>query len=376
MSLDTSTVSQIPHIPVMCSEALEKLIPLEGTFIDATFGRGGYTKALLQASPHIHVIAFDRDKDAIAYGRSQLSTDIEKKRLRLVHDRFSHMSDHVKEQSIDGVVLDLGLSSPQLDDARRGFSFLHPEAPLDMQMGLSEKKASDFLNHAPEAQIVDILFTWGGERRARPIAKKIVHMRKKNRFEYVKDLLNLFPPQQSNTRASRKGAIHPATRTFQALRMWVNDEIDELEKGLLAALKVLRVGGRLVAITFHSGEDRIVKHFLKPPLKGDHSRFLPAASKNTSPTAPAFQVPKGQPLGPSLQETNHNPRSRSAKLRWAVKTTPPPSFLEKNHTKGLQQSSLSTKTLSSCTTPFFKTSLSPHCSQLGVGLLSERERIL
>lgn len=308
MMMATSPSSSLPHTPVMLDEVLETLAPLAGHMVDATFGRGGYTRALLDQG--VQVTALDRDERAIAFGRTHFAAELASQKLTLVHACFSALDHVVEAASLDGVVFDFGLSSPQLDEDPRGFSF-EGDAPLDMRMGLSEKTAADFLNTASEKEIADVLYHLGGERRSRILAKKMIEKRRESPFARTRDVTALFVGQP------RHGRLNPATRTFQALRMWVNDEVHEIETALPAVAKVLKPGGRFVAVSFHELEDRPVKHFLKPPVRGQAFRHRP----ETFEIAPVslFEVSGRQPLKPSKEEVVHNPRARSARLRWGVR---------------------------------------------------------
>ena len=300
-----------------------------GHFLDATFGRGGYTRELLRRGVQ-KITALDRDKDAISFGNHAFEKEIGEGRLTLYHAKFSDLDTFVEPDSLAGAVFDIGVSSPQLEDAERGFSFLK-EGPLDMRMGLSKQTAADFLNAAREEEIAHVLWTFGGERKSRSIAKRIVAFRKKNPFKTTQDLVRLFGKAVQG-RAARGGAIHPATRTFQALRILVNDELLELEVALKKVSKALSTCGRLVCVSFHSEEDRRIKHFFKPKKPEALSRHGPLAYKN-APTGDTssgederkaeptlvFETLEKQPLVPSREEVAANPRARSARLRWGVK---------------------------------------------------------
>lgn len=299
-----------PHVPVMLTEVLACLAPLQGTFLDATFGRGGYTKAIL-ATPGTKVIALDRDAEAIAYGKKHFCDALQNERLTLHHARFSAIDTHTAEKSLDGAVFDLGVSSPQFEQAERGFSF-QGDGPLDMRMGLGERRADTFLNNMPEKDIADVLYHLGGERRARHIARRVIEQRKQRAFRTTHDFVSLFPPK-----IKKPGAIHPATRSFQAIRLWVNEEMEELARALPQAARALKPGGRLVCVTFHSLEDRQAKTFLRPQKNAYASRHLPQSLD--APLAPPFQLLGKQPCTPSTQEIKDNPRARSAKLRWGTK---------------------------------------------------------
>ena len=308
------------HIPVMLRDVLDALEPKANeTYIDGTFGAGGYTRAILDAAG-CTVIAFDRDPSAIAGGAGMLSEFAP--RLRLLHRPFGEMAEAVEDLAIarvDGVVLDIGVSSMQIDEADRGFSF-QSDGPLDMRMSREGPSAADVVNGFDEEQIADIIYEFGEERRSRAIARAIVRVRAEaplTRTKQLADLvLRVFHGRKEDGR-------HPATRTFQALRIFVNDELGELERGLLGAEKILRPGGRLVVVTFHSLEDRIVKRFLAERAgKSDQgSRHLPQKKLQVSP--PSFRIVNSRPLTPQKGELDVNPRARSARLRAAIRTDAP-----------------------------------------------------
>jgi 16S rRNA (cytosine1402-N4)-methyltransferase len=287
-----------------------------GTFLDGTFGAGGYTRALLEANPNNRVIAIDRDPDAIAAG-ADLVAEAEG-RLALVAGRFGDLGEIVAAQEtagLDGIVLDIGVSSMQLDEAERGFSF-RQDGPLDMRMEQEGRSAADIVNEAPEAELADIFFHYGEERRARAVARAVVEARRREPFRTTSQLADLVA---GLIRA--EPGFHPATRIFQALRIAVNDELGELVRALHAAERVLVPGGRLVVVTFHSLEDRIVKQFLaaRSGRVGMGSRHLPS----TATAAPSFRLVSKGPIGPSATEVAHNPRARSAKLRVGERTEAP-----------------------------------------------------
>jgi 16S rRNA (cytosine1402-N4)-methyltransferase len=246
------------HVPVMLAEVLEALAPRAGErFIDGTFGAGGYSKAILDAAPGVRVLAIDRDRTAITNGMALV--DAMKGRLTLVEDRFSNLDQLapiLDEGGVDGVVLDIGVSSMQLDEAGRGFSFRR-DGPLDMRMSGEGPDAADLVATLPEETLARIFFVLGEERRANALARAIVTDRTKEPFTRTMQLADLC----GRVIRSKPGDIHPATRAFQALRIAVNGELDELGEALLAAERVLKTGGRLVIVTFHSLEDRIVKTF-------------------------------------------------------------------------------------------------------------------
>lgn len=298
------------HIPVLLAEVLTALSPRPGeTIIDGTFGTGGYTRAVLETGAS--VVAIDRDPDAIAAGRP-LEQEAEG-RLRLVQAPFSTLDEHV--ESADGVVLDIGVSSMQLDQAERGFSF-RADGPLDMRMAQAGLSAADVVNSFKAGDLARIFGFLGEERHAGRIARMIEQRREKRPFERTLDLADAI-----ETHIGRKPGdkIHPATRVFQALRIFVNDELGELARALLAAERVLKPGGRLVVVTFHSLEDRIVKRFIADRSEmGSGSRHMPEAQARVA----TFQK-LGSAATAGEAELSANPRSRSARLRAAVRTEAP-----------------------------------------------------
>ncbi|HET9904036.1 MAG TPA: 16S rRNA (cytosine(1402)-N(4))-methyltransferase RsmH [Xanthobacteraceae bacterium] len=310
----------VPHIPVLSGRVIEFLAPRDGgVYVDATFGAGGHTQAILAAA-RCRVIALDRDPQAVARGRAIVEAAAG--RLVVVEERFSRLADVVAgfaNGAADGVLLDLGVSSMQLDAPERGFSFRF-DAPLDMRMGAEGPTAADLLARASERDLAAIIATLGEERHARAVARAIARRRHRSPIRTTGDLAAVV----GQVVRSRPADIHPATRTFQALRMFLNREIDELAAALLAAESVLVPGGRLVVIAFHSLEDRIVKRFLaarsRPPAA---SRHQPAAA-----AAPAsFRLLTNRPVVPDAAEVAANPRARSARLRAAERTDAPPSAL-------------------------------------------------
>ena len=309
-------MSPAAHIPVLGHEAVAHLAPREGgVYVDATFGAGGYTRSIL-AVPGTRVIAIDRDQTAIAGGAELVAQAAG--RLTLVEDRFSNLADvcaSLGVEAVDGVVMDVGVSSMQLDQAGRGFSF-RLDGPLDMRMGQSGPTAADVVARASEAQLADILYLLGEERQSRRIARAVVADRRETPFTTTRALAELV----GRVVRSKPNEIHPATRTFQALRILVNEELSELETALGAAERVLKPGGRLVVVSFHSLEDRIVKNFLSERARtGGGSRHLPELAQ----TAPSFQLLTRRPMVASDEEVAHNPRARSAKLRAAERTDAP-----------------------------------------------------
>jgi 16S rRNA (cytosine1402-N4)-methyltransferase len=297
-----------PHIPVLLDEVIAALAISPGeTHIDGTFGAGGYTRAMLDAGAQ--VIAFDRDPDAIANGRKAAPVG-----LRLVEDRFSNMAAHI-DAPVDGVTLDIGVSSMQLDQAARGFSF-QADGPLDMRMEQSGESAADFLNTADEADIADVIYRYGDEPKSRRIARAIVAARPVSRTAELAAIVR----RAVGWREGQKS--DPATRTFQAIRIHINRELGELEDGLLAAEQVLKAGGRLAIVTFHSLEDRIVKRFLR-----DRSGQAPTGSRHLPDVAQRGPAPTFEAVAKAIRPGEHelarNPRARSATLRVARRTQSP-----------------------------------------------------
>ncbi|RJT22494.1 16S rRNA (cytosine(1402)-N(4))-methyltransferase RsmH [Chakrabartia godavariana] len=293
-----------PHVPVLLDEVIDALAISPGeTHVDGTFGAGGYTRAMLAAGAK--VVAFDRDPDAIAAGRA---ADLEG--LTLVEDRFSNMAAHV--DAVDGVTLDIGVSSMQLDQAARGFSF-QADGPLDMRMEQSGETAADFVNGADEADIADVIYRYGDEPKSRRIARAIVAARPITRTAELASVVR----RAVGWREGQKS--DPATRTFQAIRIHINRELGELEDGLEAAERVLKAGGRLAVVTFHSLEDRIVKRFLR-----DRSGQTPAGSRHLPDASARGPAPTfdsvAKPVRPGEAELARNPRARSATLRVARRT--------------------------------------------------------
>ena len=305
-----------PHVPVLLDEVISALSPSEGEIhVDGTFGAGGYTRALLSAGAR--VVAFDRDPDAIRDG--SVLADASGGRLTLVPERFSRMGQALADQGIDavdGVALDIGVSSMQLDQAERGFSF-QSDGPLDMRMSREGESAADFLNNADEAEIADVLYRYGEEPKSRRIARAIVAARPIERTGQLAEIVRKAVGYHAGMKKD------PATRTFQAIRIHLNEEIQELEGGLAAAEYVLRSGGRLAVVTFHSIEDRVVKRFLR-----ERSGAVPAASRhlpvqaNDGP-APSFEA-VAKPVRAGEAEIKSNPRARSATLRVARRTSASP----------------------------------------------------
>jgi 16S rRNA (cytosine1402-N4)-methyltransferase len=310
-------MSGAPHIPVLLDDVIAALTPGAGSLIvDATFGAGGNARRLLDAGATVH--AFDRDPDAITAGRGWPEARATPPRLVLHPRRFSEMVAALSEAGIsrvDGIAMDIGVSSMQLDQAARGFAFA-ADGPLDMRMGQAGPSAADFVNEAAEGEIADVLFRYGEERQSRRVARAIVAARPLSTTTQLAQVVR-------KALGHRAGAPKdPATRSFQAIRIHVNAELEELEAGLFAAEALLRSGGRLAVVSFHSLEDRIVKRFLREASGGtaSASRHLPQTAAAAPPT---FARP-GKAVRPSEAEIARNPRSRSATLRAAIRTDAPP----------------------------------------------------
>ena len=309
--MTSAGAKQAPHVPVLVSDVIAALAIHGGeTIVDGTFGAGGYTRALLAAGAG-RVIGFDRDPDAIEEGRSLVPDP----RLTLVNENFSQMDRVLAERGIglvDAITLDIGVSSMQLDRAERGFSF-QGDGPLDMRMSKSGLTAAEYLNAADEAEIARVLRDYGEEPRARAIARAIVAARPVERTAELAAIVR----RAAGFRLGQKA--DPATRTFQAIRIHLNSELDELEEGLAAAERSLRPGGRLAVVTFHSLEDRIVKRFFR-----ERSGGTPAGSRHrpalVDPKVPTFER-VAKPVSPTERELAANPRARSARLRSAVRTS-------------------------------------------------------
>jgi 16S rRNA (cytosine1402-N4)-methyltransferase len=310
------TMSGIRHIPVLGAEAVAMLKPRDGgIYVDATFGAAGYSRAILDAAD-TRVIGIDRDRTAIAGGFDLV--DRANGRLTLVEDRFSNLAEVCAAQgapAVDGVVMDVGVSSMQVDEAGRGFSF-RLDGPLDMRMGHHGPTAADVVARASEADLANIIYIFGEERHSRAVARAILAARKETPIATTGALAEIV----SKVVWAKPGEIHPATRTFQALRIFVNEELDELHLALSAAERVLKPGGRLVVVSFHSLEDRMVKNFLSSRGKtGGGSRHLPEFAQVT----PSFRILTKRPVTAGDDEVRANPRARSAKLRAAERTDAP-----------------------------------------------------
>jgi 16S rRNA (cytosine1402-N4)-methyltransferase len=302
---------QLKHIPVMLGEAVEGLaVQAGGRYLDGTFGRGGHARAVLsRLGPDGRLLLMDRDPKAIAAAQAEFASD---PRVSIRHANFSTMAEWDETAGgLDGILLDLGVSSPQLDEAARGFSFM-ADAALDMRMDTTQgESAADFLAHASEKEIADVLWIYGEERFSRKIARAIVEDRAENPITRTGQLAGLI----ERVVGRREPGKHPATRSFQALRIRVNGELEALEHGLNAALELLKVGGRLSIISFHSLEDRAVKLFIR-----DHSGRVQGSRRGPPvAAAPARLAAVGKAQFPSDEELSVNPRSRSAVLRVAEK---------------------------------------------------------
>ncbi len=294
------------HVPVLLDEVIAALAPLAGeVHVDGTYGAGGYSRALLAAGAR--VIAFDRDPDAVSAAEPEAQ-------LTLIEDCFSAMASHI-DTPVSGVTLDIGVSSMQLDQAARGFSF-QTDGPLDMRMAQEGMTAADFLNTADEEDIANIIYRYGDEPKSRRVARAIVAARPITRTSELAHIVRRACGYKPHDKKD------PATRTFQALRIHINRELEELEDGLAAAEQVLKPGGRLAVVTFHSLEDRIVKTFLRDRSGGapSGSRHLPQTADESRPTFARLS----KPIRPSEAELARNPRARSATLRAATRTECPP----------------------------------------------------
>ena len=312
MSAAAASPSTDPHIPVLLAPLLRAVAPVTGVWVDGTFGAGGYARGLIEAGAG-KVIGIDRDPLAHEMAASWLSEF--EGRIELHRANFAEMDEIAS--GVDGVVLDLGVSSMQLDLAERGFSFMR-DGPLDMRMGQDGPSAADIVNTADEFDIADILYTYGEERASRRIAKAIVAARKVAPITRTLELTRIV---ESCLPRPKPGQSHPATRSFQALRIAVNDEYGALMQGLMATERALKPGGLLAVVSFHSVEDRMVKRFFQARggQSGRANRYAPEIEVET----PAFQIVTRKAVGPDDDELAVNPRSRSAKLRVARRTDAP-----------------------------------------------------
>lgn len=327
----TSVPDTSPHIPVLLASILREVAPVSGVWLDGTFGAGGYARGLLEANPEgggaDQVIGVDRDPLAFEMA-ADWAGDFGT-RLRLVEGTFSDL-DVLAGEPLDGVALDLGVSSMQLDRSERGFSFMR-DGPLDMRMGQAGMSAEDLVNDAPEALIANILFQYGEERASRRIARSIVAERSKYRISSTLQLAGII---EKCLPRKKPGRSHPATRSFQAIRIAVNDEFGQLAHGLMAAERALKPGGKLAVVTFHSSEDRIVKKFMteRSSTGGGGSRYEPEAAAKT----PGFILTPKKAIAPDADEVARNTRARSAKLRIATRTDAPAQDID-TATLGLPQ---------------------------------------
>ncbi|MDA1154747.1 MAG: 16S rRNA (cytosine(1402)-N(4))-methyltransferase RsmH [Proteobacteria bacterium] len=310
----SAAADQTPHIPVLIRPLIAAVGPVSGVWLDGTFGNGGYTRALLAAGAD-KVIAVDRDPLAFQMAAGWVADYGD--RIVMQEGVFSQLDTYA--QDLDGVVLDLGVSSMQLDLAERGFSFMR-DGPLDMRMSQSGLSAADLCNDADEAELADIIYLYGEERASRRIAKAIVAARPLTTTSQLAKIVESCLPR------AKPNQSHPATRTFQALRIAVNNEYGELAMGLMAAERALKPGGQLAVVTFHSVEDRMAKRFLQARSgnNANANRYAP----ETTQVTPAFRIDKRKAIGPDDQELAENPRSRSAKLRVAIRTDAPAQSLD------------------------------------------------
>lgn len=324
VSLDLPNIKAPSHIPVLLKEVIESLEIGEGqVFVDGTYGRGGYTQAILDAGAHTQVWGIDRDPEAINHGKEMQQAYPD--RFTMLQGCFGAMNNLLSAEgmtAVDGIVLDVGVSSAQIDDPARGFSFRF-DGPLDMRMSQQGPTAADVVNDTKEEDLANIIYNLGEERFSRRIARKIVDVRSQKSFETTKELADVV----RSVVPRHKDGIDPATRTFQALRIYVNDELKELERGLDQSISLLKEGGRLVVVSFHSLEDRCVKNFLRTQSGGNVSVSRYAPPQITS-TSPVFKIMTKRAVVPGEEECRLNPRARSAKLR-AARRLPTPNSEER-----------------------------------------------
>jgi 16S rRNA (cytosine1402-N4)-methyltransferase len=315
----------VHHVPVLLPQVLAALAPAAGgRYIDGTYGAGGYADAILQAAPGATMLGLDRDPMAVAAG--QAAVERNRGRLTLVEGRFGEVERIASEHGFvpaDGVVLDIGVSSMQLDEASRGFSF-RLGGPLDMRMGAEGPTAGDVVNRMEPGDLARVIAVLGEERKARAVAAAIARARSERAIVGTVELADIVAKAVGRRGA---GEIHPATRTFQALRIFVNRELDELAEALAASERVLAAGGRLVVVAFHSLEDRIVKRFMteRSARAPGGSRHLPEAARRE----PTFELLTRGAVVPGAAEVDANPRARSARLRAARRTAAPPRGFDK-----------------------------------------------
>jgi 16S rRNA (cytosine1402-N4)-methyltransferase len=308
----SQAASNSPHIPVLLRPILDHCAPISGAWLDGTFGAGGYTRALLDAGADR---VYGVDRDPMVFDMAQSWAADYGDRLHLVEGVFSKLDEYASD--LDGVVLDLGVSSMQLDQAERGFSFIK-DGPLDMRMSQSGPSAADIVNTTDEAELANILFLYGEERASRRIARAIVKRRDATPFDTTLDLADLIEKVLPRT---KPGQSHAATRSFQALRIAVNDEYGELYRGLMAAERALKPAGQLAVVTFHSVEDRMVKRFLqmRSGSNARANRYAPDIEQSPA----QFELRSKKAIAPTEDELAQNPRARSAKLRIARRTDAP-----------------------------------------------------
>lgn len=309
-----------PHLSVLRDEVVEYMAPRDGgVYVDGTFGGGGHTRALLDAAD-CHVYGLDQDAHVTDF--AETITAEYPQRFTFIQGKFGDMEALLSERGIskvDGILLDIGVSSMQLDTAERGFSFSH-DGPLDMRMGQHGTSAQEFVNQAQEKELADVIYRYGDERKSRRIAHAIVEARSEEEITRTGQLAEIV------RRAVKRydDTIHPATRTFQALRIWVNDELGELERVLASAERLLAPEGRLLVITFHSGEDSIVKRFIRDRARADAGTSRHHLMQgDTTPKTPIFTEVKRKVITPTDEELKYNIRARSAKLRVAQRTDAP-----------------------------------------------------
>ncbi|HEY0522015.1 MAG TPA: 16S rRNA (cytosine(1402)-N(4))-methyltransferase RsmH [Stellaceae bacterium] len=326
-AFDAAAAAAAQHVPVLLDEVIEALAPRDdAVYVDGTFGAGGYSRAILERAPRCRVVAIDRDPAAVARGAALAETH-GRDRLTVLEGRFGAMDALLAAAgfaAVAGIALDLGVSSPQIDDPARGFSF-RADGPLDMRMGRDGTSAADLVNTLPEDELAEIIREYGEERFARRVARAIATARRGQPIARTGELAAIVRGAIPAASAASSGGIDPATRTFQALRIAVNDELGELGRGLAAAERVLAPGGRLAVVSFHSLEDRHVKNFLRERSDAAPrgSRHLPPQAAGRAARAPSFRLLGRKPVNPGEAELRRNPRARSARLRAAERTEAP-----------------------------------------------------